>query len=127
MQLKGKKIWILEPYAMLEDLISFICAYSGAEATPIRNREEVHALVKKVPPDLLIIHLNAHTMSGLEACRVLKEDRETRHLPILLTSSEHTVLKKAFMELYCDDYLPKPFSASQLLEKVFDLLSNRER
>ncbi len=62
-------------------------------------------------------------MNGFEACKALKDDPETRHIPIILvtTRGEPQSIEKGFAS-GCNDYLTKPINSVDLLNKVRNYL-----
>jgi two-component system KDP operon response regulator KdpE len=67
-------------------------------------------------PDIVILDLTLPGMSGLEACRRL---RDWFHGPILILSVRDSEADKiAALDLGADDYLTKPFSAGELLARL---------
>ena len=71
-------------------------------------------------PDIVILDLTLPGMSGLEACRTL---REWYHGPILILSVRNADDDKiAALDLGADDYLTKPFSTGELLARLRALL-----
>ena len=71
-------------------------------------------------PDIIVLDLTLPGMSGLEACRRL---REWFHGPILILSVRSADDDKiAALDLGADDYLTKPFSTGELLARIRALL-----
>jgi DNA-binding response OmpR family regulator len=65
-------------------------------------------------------------VNGLDLCRALKADRATADRPVLLISAESSPDDvSAGYAAGCDDYLPKPFSARELVRRVEALLAAR--
>jgi DNA-binding response OmpR family regulator len=63
-------------------------------------------------------------MSGVKKAKLLKQREKSSHIPIILMSSkEEQELKELAAEAMVNDYLCKPFSADQLIDKVNKLLS----
>ncbi|MBI4345642.1 MAG: response regulator, partial [Elusimicrobia bacterium] len=56
---------------------------------------------------------------GLEVCRVLKEDKPTRKIPVVMLTALDTLadVEKA-VACGADDYLTKPLDTERLLEKL---------
>jgi len=68
-------------------------------------------------PDLVLLDVALPGMSGLEACRQLRQRGET--LPILLlTARDEEADRVLGLELGADDHLGKPFSGRELLARV---------
>lgn len=77
-------------------------------------------LTAECTPDLIVLDLTLPGMSGLDACRLL---REWFHGPILVLSVRDTDADKiAALDLGADDYLTKPFSTGELLARIRALL-----
>jgi CheY-like chemotaxis protein len=100
------------PYELIE-------AADGAQAVD-------KALAER--PDLILLDMMMPTMNGLEALRRLREMEATRSTPVIMvtTRSESDRVDTAF-ELGCTDYVTKPIDQKTLLEKVRELLAERER
>ncbi|MCC7491896.1 MAG: response regulator [Fimbriimonadaceae bacterium] len=74
-------------------------------------------------PDLLLLDLHMPEMLGTEVCRHLKASLVTRHIPILiLTSEEGTDSVVAALEAGADDFVRKPFDPRELQARVATLL-----
>src|SRR5436305_14573025 len=74
-------------------------------------------------PSLIVLDLMLPEMSGLEVCRVLKGDRATRHIPIvMLTARAEEVDRIVGLEFGADDYVTKPFSPRELLLRIKAIL-----
>ena len=68
-------------------------------------------------PDLILMDVMMPRMTGLEACRELKKDKETSKIPIILLTTrgeEHFVQEGS--ESGCSDYLTKPVNDKELLD-----------
>ena len=92
--------------------------YSVWEAA--NGKDAVSAVLKNGEIDLIILDIMMPGLSGIDAC---KQIRETSSAPILfLTAKSKESDKTAAYENGGDDYLVKPFSQSELLMKVRSLL-----
>jgi two-component system phosphate regulon response regulator PhoB len=81
------------------------------------------ALAREHHPDLFLLDWAMPVMSGLEVCQKLRADAITRDLRIvMLTARAQAFDKTAALEAGVDDYITKPFSPLELLEKVRDAL-----
>jgi AraC-like DNA-binding protein len=67
-------------------------------------------------------------MDGYALCRALKSDPETDFIPVfLLTAKASTASKIEGLEGGADDYIPKPFDATELRLRIRNLLLARAR
>ena len=79
---------------------------------------------KQINPSLIISDVMMPKMNGYEVCRYLKENNKTCHIPIILLTAKAS--KDMIIEgLKCgaDDYLTKPFNASELRVRINNLLT----
>jgi two-component system KDP operon response regulator KdpE len=84
------------------------------------SAEQGIELTAERTPDIVILDLTLPGMSGLEACKLL---REWYHGPILILSVRNADADKiAALDLGADDYLTKPFSTGELLARLRALL-----
>ena len=81
--------------------------------------EEALLAVKERPPDLILLDWMLPHVSGLEVCRRLRRDPETRNLPvILLTARAAEDDRVRGLDVGADDYVVKPFSPTELMARV---------
>ena len=68
-------------------------------------------------PDLILMDVMMPRMTGLEACRELKKDKETSKIPIILltTRGEEQFVQEGYQS-GCNDHLTKPVKDSELLD-----------
>jgi CheY-like chemotaxis protein len=84
-----------------------ISAIDGQEAVEKARTEK---------PDLILMDIVMPRMTGLEACRVLKQDKETSNIPVILltTRGEEQFVQEGYAS-GCSDYLTKPVNNTELL------------
>lgn len=74
---------------------------------------------KRLLPDLVILDVMMPVLDGLQACRLLKEDPETRDIPVIFLSAlDDTDTKVNGLALGANDYISKPFRVEELLARV---------
>ena len=77
-------------------------------------------------PDLILLDLMLPGIDGLEVCRKIKGEAQTRHLPIImLTAKGEEADIVTGLELGADDYITKPFSPRVLLARLRAVLRRR--
>jgi CheY-like chemotaxis protein len=91
---------------------------------------EALAVARKIRPDLVLLDVLMPKMSGLEVCRILKEEarKEGKFLPVLLiTAREDLESKIEGLEVSgADDYIVKPFESRELVARVRVLIRTME-
>ena len=90
--------------------------YEVVEAT---NGREAVALAIESMPDLILMDLSLPEMTGWEATQILKRNDATRKIPVIaLTAHAMTGDREKALAAGCDDYLTKPITAGDLINKV---------
>ena len=78
---------------------------------------------KEIKPDLIILDLIMPIMDGYVVAMELKNDPETKHIPIIiLTASQREDLKARCRELGVASFIIKPFDTSDLVNMVNKIL-----
>jgi DNA-binding response OmpR family regulator len=77
------------------------------------------ALDRANPPALVLLDIMLPGMSGIELCRRLRREPQTRRTPIImLTARTSEGERVAGLELGADDYVTKPFSVRELVARL---------
>lgn len=89
-----------------------------------RNGSEVLAATRKHRPSLILSDIEMPDMDGYAACRALKADPTTMHIPIIFVTSLAEAGKEAYgFELGAVDYIVKPISPPVVRARVKTHLS----
>ena len=119
-------ILVVEDEDDIRELLRYNLAKEGYQVTGLASGEEALKAVKATRPDLMVLDLMLPGMDGLEVCRSLKQDPQTRNLPIvMLTAKGEEADIVAGLELGADDYITKPFSLRVLLARLRAVLRRR--
>ena len=78
---------------------------------------ETASAVEEHQPDVLLLDIWMAGIDGSVICQQLKQNRLTRHIPIIMVSANRDTPKIA-QECGADDFLTKPFETEDLLAKV---------
>ena len=114
----------------LPDNVTMLCAYLGTkgyETISANNGLQALELVDKNKPDLVMLDINMPQMTGLEACKELKQNDETKLIPIILvTANSSTEDIVSGFEVGADDYLIKPYNYMEMIARVRSMLRIRD-
>lgn len=118
-----KKILVAEDEQDVLNLLATNLKAAGFQVLKAEDGESALEQARNAVPSLVILDLMLPGMSGLEVCRVLKAEPETRRIPILmLTAKAEEVDRIVGLELGADDYVTKPFSPRELVLRVNSIL-----
>ncbi len=119
----GKKILIIEDEQDIIELVSHNLEREGFTVLAASSGETGLARARADAPDLVLLDLMLPGIDGLEVCRRLKAEENTRRIPvIMLTARDEDVDIVTGLELGAADYVTKPFSPRVLLARVRRIL-----
>ena len=72
-------------------------------------------------PDIFLIDIQLPDINGLEVCKWLKSHEDSRHIPVILLSSD-PYLKILAASTHADDYIEKPFDVRDVLAHIHQCL-----
>lgn len=79
--------------------------------------------LKTHPVDAIVLDLTLPDGDGLDVCRQLRAQPDTKHIPILMLTARGDPTDRIIgLELGADDYLPKPFEPRELLARIRAIL-----
>lgn len=95
----------------------------GYVVLPAYDGEEGYALAESEMPDLILMDISLPGMDGWQVTRLLKTNKATRHIPIIVLTAHALVgdRAKAFAA-GCADYQTKPVDFARLTKKIKNLL-----
>ncbi|HDY75181.1 MAG TPA: response regulator transcription factor [Candidatus Marinimicrobia bacterium] len=118
-----KHILIVDDEEDILELVKYNLGINGFLTTCATNGEEALKFTRLHKPDLIVLDLMLPNIDGLDVCRVLKADSETKSIPILMLTArgeESDIIQG--LEMGADDYVTKPFSPQVLVARVKTLL-----
>ncbi len=83
-------------------------------------------LARNKKPDLVLLDLMLPGIDGLEVCKILKNSRETKYIPVIMLTAKGSEIDQVVgLEIGASDYIPKPFSVKVLLARVKNALRKK--
>lgn len=118
-------ILIAEDERDIRELIKFTLTFAGHQISEATNGEEVVAKALELIPDLIMTDVRMPKMTGYEACKAIKADESTKHIPIVILSAKGQDEERDLgIESGADDYIVKPFAPDQLTKRVAEILAS---
>lgn len=98
------------------DAVSIMLEFEGYQVICTPDGADVLKLQANLP-DLLLLDIWMSGMDGRDICRKLKQNDNTKRLPVVLISASREIELSA-VAAGADDFLSKPFQIEDLLEKI---------
>jgi len=115
----AKRILIVDDEPDVLKLAEFRLRKWGYEIITAFDGQKGLELIRNEKPDLVLLDLRLPNTDGIEVCRQVKNDKELKHIPIILfTATADIAVAEVAKEYGADDYLVKPYEPEQLLKKV---------
>ena len=112
-------ILIIEDDGDIQELVQYNLERQGYKVIAAADGETGFKLALQSAPDLVLLDIMLPGIDGLSVCRRLRENNDTRHLPIIMITArgeESDIV--VGLELGADDYVTKPFSPKELVARV---------
>ena len=116
MALIKDKILVIEDEKSISYLLGTVLTANGYDVIKAYTGTEACEMLDAYCPDLILLDLGLPDMDGEE---ILKKVREWSEMPIIIVSArDQDKEKAALLDLGADDYLTKPFSATELMARI---------
>ncbi|GAW67552.1 histidine kinase [Geoanaerobacter pelophilus] len=120
------RILVVEDEESLLKLESILFTSKGYQVTGVRGGLDALRSISQERPDLVVLDIMLPDMDGFEVCRSIKEDPDTRSIPVvMLTAKKSSRDLEAGRVAGADAYITKPFKSVKVLEVIGGLLGNR--
>lgn len=114
---KKQKVLIVEDEKNIVDILRFNLRKEGYDTLEAFDGVTGLRLALEESPDLILLDLMLPEMNGFEVCKLLRD--KGKNTPVLIiTAREEEKDKILGLDLGADDYITKPFGASELLARI---------
>ena len=105
------------------ELMKFNLEKNGFLVKSASNGEQALDMIYEKKPNVLIADWMMPKMSGIELCKILRSNEDTKLLPIIMLSARSEEADKSLgLDTGADDYISKPFSPMELVSRVKALI-----
>jgi DNA-binding response OmpR family regulator len=119
----SKKILIIEDDTDLAEMLSAYFRVQGFKVATAGWGEDAVQMAAEENPDIVVLDIRLPDIDGYEVCRRLRQNRVTRHIPVVfLTEKRERDDKLSGLELGAVDYITKPFDIQELRLRVRNVL-----
>ncbi len=106
-----------EPNIVLS--LEFLMKRAGYEVRVASDGDAAMDSIKNNPPDLILLDINMAKRDGFEVCQLIRTNPAWRDIRvIMLTAKGRDVEREKGLAMGADDYITKPFSTQEVVDKV---------
>jgi DNA-binding response OmpR family regulator len=110
-----------EPNILLS--LQFLMRKAGYTVRVARDGEEALAEMAKLRPDVVLLDVMMPKRDGFDVCETIRANPDWAGVKIImLTAKGRDVEREKGLALGADDYITKPFSTREVLQRVTDIL-----
>jgi twitching motility two-component system response regulator PilH len=113
------KILIADDSPTARAFMAKVVRECGHEPIEAADGAEAVALAKQSKPALVLLDVVMGANDGFRACRQIKKDPATRHIPIAIVTCKGAASDEMWgRKMGADEYLRKPLTEETLIETV---------
>ena len=111
------RILVVDDDIDILSVMEVLFSMKGFDVEVTAKGENTFPKINSFKPDLILLDVLISGYDGRTICRQLKDDENTRHIPIIMFSA-HPGAAAAISDYGADDFIAKPFDVAHLMKKV---------
>ena len=115
---------VVDDDQVFSGLIKTVFELEGYQVVAVPWPDDVMPTVRRVKPALVLMDVHAGRGDTLGVLRELRADEAVKHVSVVMTSGMDRSVE--CLAAGADTFILKPFSPSELLTKVADLVANQD-
>ena len=116
-------VLVVEDEPNIVDSLSFLMKQAGLTVQVARDGDAALRFMESRVPDLVLLDVMLPRRDGYDVCRAIRANPAWREVKvIMLTARGRDLDRRKGLELGADDYVTKPFSTREIVERVRRLL-----
>jgi two-component system phosphate regulon response regulator PhoB len=117
-----KQILLIEDDDDIRSILETALDLYNYDVKGVAQTDNIIELIKNHRPNLVLTDYMMPGLNGGQICKLIKTNKDTRHIPVILMSAYH----KSAIDLAnfnYDAYIPKPFDIKKLISIIEKLLN----
>jgi len=121
----SKKVLIVDDEPNIVLSLEFLMEEAGYNVRSVTDGEEALNAVRKEVPDLILLDIMLPKRDGYEVCREIRANAAWKDVRIImLTAKGREVDQEKGIAFGADEYITKPFSTREVVERVKEILGS---
>lgn len=114
-----KKVLVVDDSPVDRANIEAIVSEAGCLAVTASCGQEAVTKARAEKPDLIFLDVIMPDMDGFATCRMLSKDKETRHIPVVFTTSKNQKADRLWGQMQGGKaYIAKPYTSDQIVTQI---------
>jgi DNA-binding response OmpR family regulator len=123
----ANKILVVDDEPNIVLSLEFLMKQAGFQVRTAADGEAALAAVAAELPDLVLLDVMMPRKNGYEVCQAIRANPDWQAVRIImLTAKGREVEREKGLALGADDYITKPFSTQEVVERVRELLTSTD-
>lgn len=123
---RKRVVLVIDDNPDLLDIVDAILTEAGYIVAKSPSGTTGIEIAKTLKPDLILLDINMPKMDGFEVLSQLKENEETKDIPVAMFSVRSDIRdKKLSFQKGAVDYISKPFQYNKLTERIEKILQRQ--
>ncbi len=119
-------ILVVEDEPNIVESLSFLMKKAGFIVRVARDGNAAIRTIESEAPDLVLLDIMMPRRDGYEVCRTIRANPDWDQVRIIMLSAKGRDLdRRKGLELGADDYITKPFSTREIVERVQEILGTK--
>lgn len=119
MALSGKRVLIADDSATERVNLKQILEAQQCEVIEAKSGNEAKTLAAQEQPAIIMLDIIMDDGDGYQACRALKRNPDTQHIPVIMVSSKSNPVDKLWAKQQgAAGYVVKPYEATDILNEL---------
>lgn len=112
-------VLVVEDEVAIQTLLKYNLENEGFRVLVTGDGEEAITMVKESKPDLIVLDWMLPSMTGIDVCKQLRWNPDTKTIPIIMLSARGEEGDRIRgLDTGVDDYMVKPFSPAELISRI---------
>ncbi len=123
----ANKILVVDDEPNIVLSLEFLMKQAGFQVRTAADGEAALAAIAAELPDLILLDVMMPRKNGYEVCQAIRANPDWKAVRIImLTAKGREVEREKGLALGADDYITKPFSTQEVVERVRELLAETD-
>jgi twitching motility two-component system response regulator PilG len=110
---------VVDDSVTVRNIMALILHRAGHRSVRVSSAMEALNTLTELTPDMIFLDITLPGMDGLDVCKIIKENKRTKHVPVVMLSGNDEVFDKVMGRMAgASDYITKPFEPEKILKCV---------